>query len=112
MKTQFNIDFDTVKGFGPRVADGKYTPGTSVVANGRDYWFGDHYILRFLVARYFDVKKVVKELRNHLEWRQIYYPIPMLTKEGLNLLNSGFMYIHGRTKDLSPIIMMDWKNLS
>ena len=70
MKSEHNIDFDTVKNFGPRpAATGPYVAGNQQVVNGRDYWFGDHYILRFLVARYFDIKRVVKELRAHLEWR-------------------------------------------
>lgn len=112
MKKQFNIDFESIKDFGPRVEGGVFKDGSQQVVNGRDHWFNDSYILRFLTARFFDLKKVVKELRSHLEWRQIYYPLPLLTKEGLNLLNSGFMYIHGRTKDLSPILVMDWKNLS
>ena len=110
MKKLHGIDFDTVKDFGPRV-EGPYKAGTSQVVNGRDYYFNDSYILRFLVARYFDLKKVIPELKAHLEWRQVYYPLPMLSKEGLNLLNSGFLYVHGRTKDMSPMLIMDWKNL-
>ncbi len=55
---------------------------------------------------------MVKDVLNHLEWRQTNMPIPVLTKETLNLLNKGMMYVHGRSKDLCPIIIIDFKLLA
>jgi hypothetical protein len=34
-----------------------------------------------------------------------------LNEKALNVLRNGIMYIHGRTKDLHPIIVLDIKNL-
>lgn len=38
--------------------------------------------------------------------------MPLLTDKTLNLLNKGILYIHGRTKDLSPILILDWGRLA
>lgn len=64
-------------------------------------------ILRYLCARQFDLKRVVKEIKINLEFRQSNIPLPILTDKTLNLLNKGMLYIHGRTKDLSPILVLD-----
>ena len=72
----------------------------------------DSYILRYLAAREFDVKRVIKELVPNLEWRQTNSPTPRLTDRCLNLLNKGHMYIHGRTKDMSPIVILDFLRLT
>lgn len=47
----------------------------------------------------------------HLEWRQTNVPMPRLNDQVLNVLNKGLMYIHGRTKDLSPVLYMDFAKL-
>ena len=44
-------------------------------------------------------------------WRQQNIPLPILNEKALNMLRNGIMYIHGRTKDLHPIIVLDIKNL-
>lgn len=72
----------------------------------------DSNILRFCVSRAFDLTNVVSELMNHLEWRQTNIPIPRLTDATLNLLGKGILYIHGRTKDFYPILVLDFLRLS
>ena len=62
--------------------------------------------------RNFDVKSVIKALKHHMEWRQTNMPLPTLTDETLKLLNMGMIYIHGRSKDLCPIIIIDFKLLA
>ena len=47
------------------------------------------------------------DLKFHLEWRQTNIPMPILTDRTVHLLRQGFLYIHGRAKDMSPIVMMD-----
>ena len=39
-------------------------------------------------------------------------PIQVLDDETLKLLNKGMVYIHGRSKDLCPIIVIDFKLLA
>jgi hypothetical protein len=36
----------------------------------------------------------------------------MLTDETLKLLNSGILYLHGRTMDMSPILVLDFIKLA
>ncbi len=47
-----------------------------------------------------------------MQWRQLNIPLPIINHKIINLLKHGVLYIHGRTKDLSPIIMLDIKQLS
>ena len=87
-------------------------PGEAEVVNGRDCHFNDSDILKFLVVREFDVKKVLPDLKYHLEWRQTNIPRPVLTDRMVYLLNKGIFYIHGRCKDYSPMIFITMKNVS
>ena len=106
------IGLDEFKLFGPRVPGGKVKPGEAEVVNGRDYHFNDSDILKFLVARQFDIKKVLPDLKYHLEWRQTNVPRPVLTDRLVYLINKGILYIHGRSKDYSPIVVITLKNLA
>ena len=51
--------------------------------------------------------KIIPDIVYHLEWRQTNVPIPRLTDPILKLVDSGLFYIHGRTKDLQPVLAMD-----
>lgn len=55
---------------------------------------------------------ITRDVIHHLEWRQTNVPLPKLTNKTLNLLNKGILYIHGRSKDFYPIIVLDFKRLS
>ena len=56
--------------------------------------------------------RIVNEVKNHLEWRQTNIPLPRLNDATLNLLNSGILYLHGRCKDFTPIIVIDMVKLN
>lgn len=75
--------------------------------SGRDNLLEDGDLLRFILCRNFDMPRIVNEIKNHLEWRQTNIPLPRLTDATLNLLNKGILYIHGRCKDFTPIIVID-----
>jgi len=59
--------------------------------------------LRFLQATGFDVKKTVEIILNHLEWRLENLP-PKITNKAMEILNIGFLYVHGRDHRFRPII--------
>ena len=86
-------------------------PGSSEIINGRDYLLTDADILKFLVSRTFDFKKVIPDMKYHLEWRQTNIPRVRLNDRLVNILNKGLMYIHGRSKDYSPIVITSYRNL-
>ena len=104
----FNIDLENIKTFGPRTQS-RYVPeGSSEIRSGKDYFFNDAQILRYLVARDFDLNRVAVDMKYHLEWRQTNVPVPLLQDSTLRLLKSGIMYIHGRCKDQSPILVVNF----
>ena len=105
------IDLSIIKDFGPCTDDYQWHPGTMEIINGVDILYDDSIILRYLAAREFDVQRVIKELIPNLEFRQTSMPVPRLTEKITNLLNKGLFYVHGRTRDLSPIIVLDLKRL-
>ena len=83
--------------------------------------FTDQNILRFIIAREYRFNDIIKDLRSHLEWRQINQPMCILNEQGLRLLKKGVMYIHGRCKDQTPLVvanmammgeMMDQEDIS
>jgi hypothetical protein len=68
-KKKHGIDLDVVKPFGPRNEESKFTEGTNQVVNGRDKLLEDQYLMRFAIARYFDIDMIVNDLKLHFEWR-------------------------------------------
>ena len=112
LKKRKGIDLDVLKDFGPRVANGCVVEGSSKVENGRDPFLGDSDILRYLYGRKFIMDDVIDALYYHLEWRQTNNPQPLLTDDTLRLLNSGILYLHGRTIDMSPILVLDFIKLA
>ena len=67
--------------------------------------------MRYLVGRQWDLNKICEDLYRHLEWRQINFPLPILRKNSLEMIRRGVLYVHGRTKDLSPIIVCNMQKL-
>jgi|APCry1669189534_1035231.scaffolds.fasta_scaffold271396_1 hypothetical protein len=47
----FDNDLNKLKAFGPRTLNSYVVEGSQDIAPGRDYFFDDSCILRFLVAR-------------------------------------------------------------
>ena len=72
----------------------------------------DIQLLRFAVGRRFDLDIAVKDTADHLAWRHQNIPLPILNCKALATMNAGVLYIHGRTKDLSPIVVLDIKHLA
>lgn len=58
-------------------------------------------------GRNYDMAKIITDLYYHLEWRQTNFPMPCLTDKTLKLLRTGCMYLHGRTIEYQPIIVID-----
>ena len=69
-------------------------------------------LLRLAVSRHFRMDNIMTDLAEHMQWRQVNMPLPLINDKVINLLKHGVLYIHGRTKDLSPIIVLDIKELS
>lgn len=99
-------------GEGASETNGIFKPGQNKIVPGRDALFSDSVLLRYIVTRRFEMAAITRDVIYHLEWRQINVPAPKLTNKTLNLLNKGILYIHGRSKDLFPIIILDFKRLS
>ena len=106
------IDISFVKDFGPYTKDFYWHEGTEQINKGRDWHMNDSYILRYLAAREFNIQRVIKELVPFLEWRQTNIPVPKLDARCLNIINKGHLYIHGRTRDMSPIMILDFKRMA
>ena len=94
-----------MKAFGPRVAHGAFKEGSRPPQNGADLLLTDQLILRFIIAREWKLDSICKEIYSHLEWREINIPLPILNPQTLNCLKAGALYIHGRCKDLTPILV-------
>lgn len=86
--------------------------GENKVVNGRDHFLTDKDILRFVNGRDYDLNAIINDLYYHLEWRQTNVPMPLLNDTTLYLLNTGLFYIHGRTMDFSPILVLDFEKLT
>jgi hypothetical protein len=56
--------------------------------------------------------RIISDIIYHFEWRHTNIPIPLLTDATLYVLKKGFFYIHGRAKDLSPLVVLDFFKLS
>jgi hypothetical protein len=64
--------------------------------------------LRFLHATMFKVDRSIRILVSHFEWRKSYFPFS-ITPKAVELLNSGFIYVHGRDSQYRPIMVIDAK---
>lgn len=63
----------------------------------------DCHILRFLQATQYNIIKTTDIILNHIEWRKVNLP-PKITDKSKEILNSGFIYIHGRDSRFRPIM--------
>lgn len=111
LRERFGIDYDQVKGYGPRREAGG-TCKVEEMDKRRDVMVTDRQMLRFGVCRFFNLDAAVKEFAEHLAWRQQNIPVPILNCRALATLNKGVLFLHGRTKDLSPILVIDIKCLA
>jgi len=58
------------------------------------------------------MENIIESLIYHLEWRQTFYPYGRLTDPLLKLLKTGIFYFHGRCKDYSPILILNFGLIS
>ncbi|CRH00146.1 CRAL/TRIO domain-containing protein, putative [Plasmodium relictum] len=72
-------------------------------------FFDDNYVLRFLQGNEFIYEKCYNDMLRHLKWRQENLPIQL--GEIKEFLNKGYCYIHGRDKQMHPIIIINCKNI-
>lgn len=63
---------------------------------------------RFLQATGFESGKTIDLLFKQFKWRDNFYPF-YLTEQTLQLLNSGFLYVHGRDNHFRPILIVNAK---
>lgn len=61
---------------------------------------------RFLQATGFQPTKSIELLARHFEWRGNFFPLK-ITNKTLELLNCGFIYIHGRDNHYRPIMVLN-----
>jgi hypothetical protein len=61
--------------------------------------------LRFLQATGFNVSKTIEILIEHVDWRKVSLP-GRINDRGMEILNLGFIYIHGRDSRFRPIIII------
>lgn len=62
--------------------------------------------LKFLQANKYKTKKTCETIIEHLKWREANLPIK-ITPGGLELINHGFMYVHGRDKRFRPCLVLN-----
>ena len=107
MLEEHGIDLTRQKPFGPRWPGGAVVDGQQKVVNGADVNVTDATILKYIIAREWNMEAIIKDLYRHLEWRQTNIPLPLIEDKVLKLLRHGVLYVHGRAKDLSPLIVID-----
>lgn len=73
--------------------------------------FTDDFLLKFVVSRHFKVDDVVRDIMLHLPWRKNNIPLALLNQSGLKLLSEGIIHIHGRNKQGSPIMIVDFAKM-
>ena len=66
--------------------------------------------LRFLQATKYKTKKTVEAIQNHLQWRAESLP-PVLNDASAQLINSGFIYVHGRDRFFRPMLIINPRRL-
>ena len=62
--------------------------------------------LRFLQATMYKNQKTIELLLNHLEWKKTYFPFTISNKAA-EILNNGFIYVHGRDIYFRPILVIN-----
>ena len=63
-------------------------------------------LLRFLQATGYNYSKTIEIVIENIEWREKLIP-PIITPKVIELLNCGFMYIHGRDNNYRPIMVIN-----
>jgi hypothetical protein len=61
--------------------------------------------LRFLQAKSYKIAETVKAIHKYINWMKSYFPI-QLTNGAIEILNSGFIYGHGRDYRYRPIFVI------
>lgn len=69
-------------------------------------WFKESDKMRLLQATFYNYSKTIKLITESIEWRDINIP-PRLTNKVLEILNCGFVYVHGRDCKFRPIIVIN-----
>ncbi|ETW52908.1 hypothetical protein PFUGPA_05216 [Plasmodium falciparum Palo Alto/Uganda] len=69
----------------------------------------DNYVLRFLQGNEFVFERCYNDMLRHLTWRKENLPIPLSDVQ--IFLDKGYCYIHGRDKQMHPIIIINCKNI-
>ncbi len=64
-------------------------------------------VLRLLQATCFDIDKSIKLILAHLNWRNEKIPNYVLKEKAMEILEKGFIYIHGRDCQYRPIIVVN-----
>lgn len=75
--------------------------------DGIDAHFTDEALLRQLYGQNFVLANVIQKAHFHLKFRKTFVPRSILTDKALKFLQSGVMYVHGKTKDHRPIIVFN-----
>ncbi|SBT71374.1 CRAL/TRIO domain-containing protein, putative [Plasmodium malariae] len=68
----------------------------------------DNYVLRFLQGNEYNFEKCYYDMVRHLEWRK--ENLPVKYEDVKDILNNGYIYVHGRDKQMHPIIVINCKN--
>lgn len=76
---------------------------------GNTIFNDDNYVLRFLQGNEFIYEKCYNDMVRHLKWRSENLPIKI--EEVKDFLDKGYCYIHGRDKQMHPIIIINCKNI-
>ena len=72
--------------------------------------FAVHDRMRFLQATKYKTKKTVEAIQNHLQWREKSLPA-VLNDASARLINSGFLYVHGRDRFFRPMLIINPRRL-
>ena len=72
-------------------------------------YFRDFDLLRSHQATAYNVPKTIKLIKERIEWMEENLP-PKLTNKVLEILNCGFVYVHGRDSQFRPIIVLVMEN--
>jgi len=63
--------------------------------------------LRLLQATGFNVDKSIKLIQDHINWRNEKLPNYILREKSMEILQKGFIYVHGRDCQFRPIIVVN-----
>lgn len=67
----------------------------------------DNYVLRFLQGNEFVYDKCYVDMLRHLKWRD--ENLPVNREDIKDIINNGYIYVHGRDKNMHPIIVINCK---